>query len=121
MIDVLGNSGETFGTQGQFTRDPLTGALVPVVVEQTANNSSLRNTLLIPQQRTAFLRRDGWVMGQPALRGALAKAVRLSPRSLSEDDLDALLAFLGSLTDEASLDREDLVPGAVPSGLPVED
>ncbi len=36
MIDVLGNTGETFGTQGQFTRDPLTGALVPVVVEQTS-------------------------------------------------------------------------------------
>jgi ATP-dependent Clp protease protease subunit len=36
MIDVLGNLGETYGTQGQFTRDPLTGALVPVVVEQTS-------------------------------------------------------------------------------------
>ncbi|BDW81714.1 ATP-dependent Clp protease proteolytic subunit [Erythrobacter sp. Dej080120_24] len=36
MIDLLGNSGETYGTQGQFTRDPLTGALVPVVVEQTS-------------------------------------------------------------------------------------
>jgi ATP-dependent Clp protease protease subunit len=36
MIDVLGNSGETYGTQGQFTRDPITGALVPVVVEQTS-------------------------------------------------------------------------------------
>ena len=36
MIDLFGNSGETYGTQGQFTRDPLTGALVPVVVEQTS-------------------------------------------------------------------------------------
>ncbi|XUU61943.1 ATP-dependent Clp protease proteolytic subunit [Erythrobacter sp. HA6-11] len=36
MIDVLGNSGETHGTQGQFTRDPITGALVPMVVEQTS-------------------------------------------------------------------------------------
>ena len=36
MIDLLGNNGETYGTQGQFTRDPLTGALVPVVVEQTS-------------------------------------------------------------------------------------
>ena len=36
MIDVLGNSGETYGSQGQFTRDPATGALVPVVVEQTS-------------------------------------------------------------------------------------
>ncbi|OCC25664.1 ATP-dependent Clp protease proteolytic subunit [Croceicoccus estronivorus] len=36
MIDLFGNSGETYGTQGQFTRDPVTGALVPVVVEQTS-------------------------------------------------------------------------------------
>ena len=30
MIDLLGS--DAHGTQGQFTRDPLTGALVPVVV-----------------------------------------------------------------------------------------
>ncbi|NVE94813.1 ATP-dependent Clp protease proteolytic subunit [Altererythrobacter lutimaris] len=36
MIDVLGNSGDTYGSQGQFTRDPVTGALVPMVVEQTS-------------------------------------------------------------------------------------
>ncbi|MDP2131509.1 MAG: ATP-dependent Clp protease proteolytic subunit [Erythrobacter sp.] len=36
MIDLFGNSGETYGSQGQFTRDPYTGALVPVVVEQTS-------------------------------------------------------------------------------------
>ena len=36
MIDTLGHTGETYGTQGQFTRDPVTGALVPVVVEQTS-------------------------------------------------------------------------------------
>jgi len=36
MIDLLGHTGETYGTQGQFTRDPVTGALVPVVVEQTS-------------------------------------------------------------------------------------
>ena len=36
MIDLFGNSGETYGSQGQFTRDPVTGALVPMVVEQTS-------------------------------------------------------------------------------------
>jgi ATP-dependent Clp protease protease subunit len=36
MIDLFGNDGETYGSQGQFTRDPLTGALVPMVVEQTS-------------------------------------------------------------------------------------
>jgi ATP-dependent Clp protease protease subunit len=34
MIDLLGGSG--YASQGQFTRDPVTGALVPVVVESTS-------------------------------------------------------------------------------------
>src|ERR1043166_8265828 len=34
MIDLFGGAG--FGTQGQFTRDPATGALVPAVVGQTS-------------------------------------------------------------------------------------
>ena len=36
MIDLFGNVGETYGNQGVFTRDPVTGALVPMVVEQTS-------------------------------------------------------------------------------------
>ena len=36
MINLLGNSGETHGAQGEFTHDPLTGALVPTVVEQSS-------------------------------------------------------------------------------------
>ncbi|MXO74675.1 ATP-dependent Clp protease proteolytic subunit [Altererythrobacter aerius] len=36
MIDVFGGYGDTYGSQGQFRRDPVTGALVPVVVEQTS-------------------------------------------------------------------------------------
>lgn len=36
MIDLFGNTGDRFGAQGQFTRDPVTGTLVPVVVEQTS-------------------------------------------------------------------------------------
>ncbi|MXP47324.1 ATP-dependent Clp protease proteolytic subunit [Altererythrobacter luteolus] len=36
MIDLSAQLGDTFGSQGQFTRDPNTGALVPVVVEQTS-------------------------------------------------------------------------------------
>jgi len=36
MIDVFGHTGGTYGTQGQFAHDPVTGALVPVVVEQTS-------------------------------------------------------------------------------------
>src|SRR5690554_4141850 len=36
MIDLTGQLGSTFGDQGLFTRDAETGALVPVVVEQTS-------------------------------------------------------------------------------------
>ncbi|MBO9601744.1 MAG: ATP-dependent Clp protease proteolytic subunit [Novosphingobium sp.] len=36
MIDLFGNSGETYGSQGRFGRDPVTGALVPTVVESTS-------------------------------------------------------------------------------------
>jgi len=36
MIDLFGNSGETYGAQGQFRHDPVTGALVPTVVESTS-------------------------------------------------------------------------------------
>src|SRR3569833_2102948 len=36
MIDVFGNSGETYGSQGRFRQDPVTGALVPVVIESTS-------------------------------------------------------------------------------------
>ena len=34
MIDVFGGAGQ--GSHGQFTRDPATGALVPVVIENTS-------------------------------------------------------------------------------------
>jgi ATP-dependent Clp protease, protease subunit len=34
MIDLFGS--DAYSTQGQFTRDPVTGALVPMVVEQTS-------------------------------------------------------------------------------------
>ncbi len=39
MIDLFGGDGNgagAYGTQGKFTHDPITGALVPMVVEQTS-------------------------------------------------------------------------------------
>jgi ATP-dependent Clp protease protease subunit len=36
MIDLTGQLGDTYGSQGLLSRDPVTGALVPVVVEQTS-------------------------------------------------------------------------------------
>ena len=37
MLDLYGASGASvFGNQGKFTTDPVTGALIPVVVEQSS-------------------------------------------------------------------------------------
>jgi ATP-dependent Clp protease protease subunit len=36
MIDLFGDSGPSVGAQGKFNIDPVTGALVPVVVESTS-------------------------------------------------------------------------------------
>ncbi len=36
MLDLFGADSGAFGAQGKFTRDPITGGLVPMVVEQTS-------------------------------------------------------------------------------------
>jgi ATP-dependent Clp protease protease subunit len=36
MLDLFGHNSGAYGAQGKFTTDPFTGALVPVVVEQTS-------------------------------------------------------------------------------------
>lgn len=64
---------------------------------------------------------DWVIMGTPNERAAIADAVHSMPLpSLDDSDFDALLAFLGSLRDEASLAGRLGVPVKVPSGLPVE-
>ncbi|MCH2096542.1 MAG: cytochrome-c peroxidase [Rhodobacteraceae bacterium] len=50
---------------------------------------------------------------------AISRANQLRPVDLSDQDVHALLAFLDSLTDTASLAGRLGVPDAVPSGLPV--
>lgn len=63
---------------------------------------------------------DDWaVMGDADARAALAAAVTRPPVALSEDDLDAILAFLDALTDPAALSGRLGIPATVPSGLPV--
>ncbi|MCO4773215.1 MAG: hypothetical protein KDA24_24490 [Deltaproteobacteria bacterium] len=44
----------------------------------------------------------------------------LDPIDLSDPEVDALLAFLESMTDPAVWDLEDIIPDEVPSGLPVD-
>ena len=64
---------------------------------------------------------DDWaILDDPGERQAIIDAVRTPPRPLSQDDLDALMAFLVTLKDETSLKGRLGVPERVPSGLPVE-
>jgi cytochrome c peroxidase len=63
---------------------------------------------------------DFRVMDSARDRGEIAAANGLAPLALSDDEVDTLLAFLLSLTDEASLEGRLGVPQTVPSGLPVE-
>ncbi|KAA9005312.1 cytochrome-c peroxidase [Histidinibacterium aquaticum] len=63
---------------------------------------------------------DWTVMTSAEDRDAIAAAVGGDPVALGEQDIDALMAFLAALTDEASLSGRLGIPDAVPSGLPVE-
>lgn len=59
-------------------------------------------------------------MDDPAEQAALRAAVTLSPRDLTADDIDALVAFLAALDDPVALEGRLGVPVTVPSGLPVD-
>ncbi len=62
--------------------------------------------------------------GQPALlRGILRNLDPLlsTPQTLSDADLDRLLAFLRALTSPSLIDQSHYIPAAVPSGLGVDD
>jgi cytochrome c peroxidase len=64
---------------------------------------------------------DFMVMNDDDRREAIADANELNPIHLQDWELDALLAFLHSLTDLRAVDLRRDVPMSVPSGLPVWD
>ncbi|WP_261368350.1 cytochrome-c peroxidase [Pseudosulfitobacter koreensis] len=63
---------------------------------------------------------DTTVMDDPAEVARISAANELAPSALSHAQVDAILAFLGALTDQDSLDGRLGVPATVPSGLPVD-
>ena len=63
--------------------------------------------------------RDFAIMDDPAQRNAIAQASTIQRIDLSQNDIDALLAFLDTLTDPVALKGRLGVPASVPSGLPV--
>ena len=62
---------------------------------------------------------DFTVLDDPTQIADILAAVRSQPVALSSADIDALVAFLDTLTDPVSLTGRLSIPDAVPSGLPV--
>ena len=91
------------------------------LIEQSGTASKLVFAAVNPARRKAFMQRDRWVQETEPLRARLAEANQLEPIPLSDGDVVDLLTFLETLTDPKSVDRPDLVPASVPSGLPVAD
>ena len=63
---------------------------------------------------------DSIVMENARVRAAISRSNELAPMSLSEQEIDNLVAFLGALTDTGSLRGRLGIPSEVPSGLPVD-
>lgn len=57
----------------------------------------------------------------PQRRHAIAAAIELPPVSLSDQEVDQLMAFLYALTDFSCLDLRAAIPARLPSGLPLGD
>ncbi|WP_300010514.1 cytochrome c peroxidase [uncultured Roseobacter sp.] len=100
--------------------DATAADLLPLdrVIEPKGEGSKLLFPLVGSPQRAAFDLRDTWVHRSEALRNRIADASQLAPVSLSDREVEALLAFLHSLTDPTAVDRSHLIPDTVPSGLP---
>ena len=86
MIDLLGGDG--YRTQGQFTRDPVTGALVPVVVEQTSRGERSFDIF-------SRLLRERIVQARYAESGlsAVLQPARLSPERFDANVREPLTSF----------------------------
>ena len=100
-----------------------TGLLPPLegVLELVGSGDKLKRHWLQGKELENFLLRDGWVQNHDGLRRQIAEANELAPIRMTDAEVQALVAFLESLTDPFSVDQSDLIPAAVPSGLPVAD
>ena len=79
--------------------------------------SDLRFMPLEADRYDAFGMRDSWVMQSPGLLSRIAEATDLDPIVLTESEIGNLVAFLHTLTDPSALDRDNMIPKHVPSGL----
>ena len=63
--------------------------------------------------------KDTEVLKDPELMAQIAASVSIAPQKLDDHQLDALMAFLETLTDPVAMAGRLGVPETVPSGLPV--
>jgi len=100
--------------------NPSDVALPPIehVQRIAARGSQFRFEPLEVARRHAFDLRDTWVMASPQLRRRIVDSNRLAPIELTCEEIDELVAFLHVLTDPTAVDRSEMIPNRVPSGLP---
>lgn len=108
---------------GSLERYSLPTDLLPrldAVLETSVAGARLEVSPLSARRLAAYLQRDDWVQRHEPARHRIAAANELEPRDLSAGEVDAIVAFLHSLTDPSAARLEELIPDRVPSGLPVE-
>jgi cytochrome c peroxidase len=120
LEDVVRHHLDPLGSLEVYTCDEDDLPELDAVLELTATGSRLNQSWLNTRRLEAFLMRDSWVQENPELRGKIGDANELTPVALTDTEVQDLLAFLESLTDESSTDLSDVVPERVPSGLPVD-
>ncbi|WP_299883307.1 cytochrome c peroxidase [uncultured Sulfitobacter sp.] len=100
--------------------DPAEVLLPPLASLQRlkSRGSGLSFAPLEAGRRAAFDRRDSWVMRSSDLRQRIALANVLTPIALTEEEIRDLVSFLETLTDPSALDRSEMIPIHLPSGLP---
>ena len=91
------------------------------VAEVTADGPKLSQAWVDGSRLEGVQLSDYWVQSNDKLRNEIAQANELVPQSLSDHEVDDIVAFLGSLTDFDPTTAIKIVPESVPSGLPVED
>jgi cytochrome c peroxidase len=121
LAEVVKHHADPVGSLHAYRLDVEALPRVDAVVELAASGDAFRHEWMSPSRLAGFLRRDGFVQENDTLRERIASANELAPRPLEDRETEQLVAFLRSLTDARSRDLSDLVPGRVPSGLPVGD
>ena len=70
-----------------------------------------------PKRREHYDRRRTYVQDNEVLRGRISDRNELVPVQLKDSEVDALVAFLHTMTDPKVVDLSHLIPTVLPSGL----